>query len=66
MLAGEIANNLFNKNAPKIDTAQGMACLSRNRIDRTTGVWTSQTSGAITGNSVETADCSLLSTKRQF
>ena len=65
-LMGEIANNMFNEKAPKKDVTKTMACLSRNRIDRTTGVWTAQTSGKITGNRVETADCSLLPTKRQF
>jgi TPR repeat protein len=32
-------------------------CLTRHRIDRTTGLWTSSASGALIGNASETAEC---------
>jgi TPR repeat protein len=32
-------------------------CLTRHRIDRTTGLWTSSANGALIGNVSETADC---------
>ena len=32
-------------------------CLTRHRIDRTTGLWTASANGALIGNASETADC---------
>lgn len=61
-LAGEMANNLFT-NGPKTDLSKSMACLARNSIDRTTWVWRAASSGTLTGNRVEVAECSLLPAK---
>lgn len=41
-------------------------CLSKFKIDRTTGVWTTVNSGALTGGSSMMADCKPLPKRRQF
>lgn len=39
-------------------------CLARNRIDRTTGIWTATGSGSVAGMQNDTAECSLAGSKR--
>jgi hypothetical protein len=65
-LAGEIGANLFSNGNRAAELSRDLVCLTKNRIDRTTRIWTATGSGSLTGNHVETTECSLLSPGRKF
>jgi hypothetical protein len=43
-----------------------LACLSKHRIDRHTGIWTASTNSPVTGQQSNSAECSVAPAKRQF
>jgi TPR repeat protein len=64
-VALDIGADVFEHNKSAEEIPEAIMCLTRNRIDRRTGVWMASSSG-ITGNHADSAQCSVVPAKRQF
>jgi hypothetical protein len=62
--AGIAASVLGDEKARPL--ASDLACLSKHRIDRHTGIWTASTNSPVTGQQSNSAECSVAPTSRKF